>query len=375
MSSSFATLPPELITHLRASLPTVADEVVAAVIAGVPSYQRALQGPMGQTISNAVHLALDGFLNLAPTEAGPTPPAVDGAFQLGRGEARSGRTTEALLAAYRIGARTAWERLSGIAVDHGMGPRALAEFAGMTFAYIDVLSDASAAGHAEEQATAGRARQRYLEQLARLLVEGASTDAIEAAAEAAEWPLPTTVTAIITPLAQTGTVLAGLPGATLALAEAPGAADALLLWVPDASRGLLRRAAAGLGAVIGPTRPWRDADASFHRAVRAWQNGLLGDTDDHLVTLLLRSDPAALADLRVRMLAPLESLRPSAAEKLTETLRSWLLHHGRREDIAAALFVHPQTVRYRMQQLRDLYGDRLEDPETVLALTVALGDG
>jgi DNA-binding PucR family transcriptional regulator len=52
-----------------------------------------------------------------------------------------------------------------------------------------------------------------------------------------------------------------------------------------------------------------------------------------------------------------------------------LLHHGRREDIAAALFVHPQTVRYRMQQLRDLYGDRLEDPETVLALTVALGDG
>src|SRR5581483_331532 len=329
MTAGFATLPPELIDQLRVSLPAVADEVVAAVIAGVPSYQRALQGPMGQTIANAVHLALDGFLNLAPTEAGPTPPAVDGAFQLGRGEARSGRTTEALLAAYRIGARTAWERLSGIAVDNGMGPRALAEFAGMTFAYIDVLSDASAAGHAEEQATAGRARQRYLEQLARLLVEGASADAIETAADMAEWPLPTTVTAIITPLAQAGTVLAGLPGATLALAEAPGAAGALMLWVPDASRSLLKRAAAGLGAVIGPTRPWREADASFTRAVRAWQNNLLGDTDDHLVTLLLRSDPGALADLRVRMLEPLQSLRPSAAEKLTETLRSWLLHQGR----------------------------------------------
>jgi DNA-binding PucR family transcriptional regulator len=36
--------------------------------------------------------------------------------------------------------------------------------------------------------------------------------------------------------------------------------------------------------------------------------------------------------------------------------------------------VHPQTVRYRMSQLRDVYGDGLDDPHTVLALTVALGD-
>jgi DNA-binding PucR family transcriptional regulator len=34
--------------------------------------------------------------------------------------------------------------------------------------------------------------------------------------------------------------------------------------------------------------------------------------------------------------------------------------------------VHPQTVRYRMQQLRDVYGDRLEDPDWVLRLTLAL---
>jgi DNA-binding PucR family transcriptional regulator len=49
-----------------------------------------------------------------------------------------------------------------------------------------------------------------------------------------------------------------------------------------------------------------------------------------------------------------------------------LLHQGRRDDVAAALFVHPQTVRYRMGQLRELYGDRLEDPRTVRDLTLAL---
>ena len=31
-----------------------------------------------------------------------------------------------------------------------------------------------------------------------------------------------------------------------------------------------------------------------------------------------------------------------------------------------------QTVRYRMNQLRELYGDALEDPQSVLMLTLAL---
>jgi DNA-binding PucR family transcriptional regulator len=88
---------------------------------------------------------------------------------------------------------------------------------------------------------------------------------------------------------------------------------------------------------------------------------------------VLTADPAALADLRAQVLAPLAELRPATAEKLTDTLRSWLLHHGRREEVAEELFVHPQTVRYRMGQLRELYGGRLDDPDTVLALTIALG--
>ena len=87
---------------------------------------------------------------------------------------------------------------------------------------------------------------------------------------------------------------------------------------------------------------------------------------------MVSADPSALADLRARALAPLEDVRESSTERLVETLRAWLLHQGRREEVAAALHVHPQTVRYRMNQLRDLYGARLDDPQTVLALTIAL---
>ena len=102
---------------MRAHLPAVADETVSAIIAEVPGYAGALRGAMGENIRSAVQVALGGFLSLAAGRPGtdartPTAPAVEGAYQLGRGEARSGRTTEALLAAYRIGARVSWREMS-----------------------------------------------------------------------------------------------------------------------------------------------------------------------------------------------------------------------------------------------------------------------
>ena len=97
------------------------------------------------------------------------------------------------------------------------------------------------------------------------------------------------------------------------------------------------------------------------------------DTDEHLVEVVLDADREAVADLRARVLAPLDAVRDSTADRLVETLRSWLLHQGQRDAVAADLHVHPQTVRYRMGQIRELYGESLNDPKTILELTVALG--
>lgn len=150
----------------------------------------------------------------------------------------------------------------------------------------------------------------------------------------------------------------------------------VLLLVPDVhgrGRSHLLRALADLGAVAGPARPWLEVRASYDRALRVRDLGLGTDSEEHLVELVLSADGSALSDLRARVLAPLADLRESSADKLTETLRSWLLHHGRRDAVAADLFVHAQTVRYRIGQLREVFGDRLEDPRSVLELTVALG--
>ncbi|TKJ22007.1 helix-turn-helix domain-containing protein [Blastococcus sp. CCUG 61487] len=389
--TELTAIPADVARVMREELPSVAERTVAEIVVEVPSYADAFSGRMGQKIEGAVELALAGFLELATASTGvdpatPIAPALAAAYELGRGEARDGRTMDALQAAYRVGARVSWREMSATAVAAGMSADRMARFAELVFAFIDQLSAASVAGHSDELATSGRVRQRYLERLAAALLAGASPEQLTTAAERADWTPPRTLTAVLLPEGQVRGAMVSLDPRTLrATDDVPdpcGEGELMVLLVPDAegrSRPALLRSLDGRDAVVGPPRPWTEVAGSYARTLRAVQLGLAPDgsepldTDSRLPELVLRADETALADLRARALAPLAELGQSAREKLTETLRSWLLHHGRRDAVAAELFVHPQTVRYRMGQLRELYGTRLEDPRTVLELTVALG--
>lgn len=377
-------LPEDVVAPLRQELPEVAVQTIAAITMEVPAYAEAFAGELGHKIERAVQAALGTFFNLVSrrgTDPGiPLQAALDGAYALGRGEARSGRSLDALLAAYRVGARVAWRELAAVSVGAGQPAATIAEFAELVFAYIDELSAASVAGHADELAASGRIRLRHLQELARALVAGEPPHVLQAAAEQAEWAPPQTLTAIALPERAARRVIDLLDPRTLQLADVvPELPGMTVLLVPDpqgAARPHLIRLLTGHSATVGPARPWLEAQSSVRRVIRVHElcrpAGGVVDTEDHLASVVVTADPGALADLRARALAPLAGERGAAAAKLVETLRSWLLHHGRREDVAAELFVHPQTVRYRMARLRELYGDKLKEPEWVLALTIAL---
>ena len=98
----------------------------------------------------------------------------------------------------------------------------------------------------------------------------------------------------------------------------------------------------------------------------------LSDADEHLGALMLGADLALAAELAGHQLAPLDRLAPGAAARLAGTLRAWLDRPGQVQAVAQALGVHPQTVRYRVRQLRELFGDRLEDPDARFELSLAL---
>ena len=381
------SLDPAVAAALRARLADIAAETVAAVIQEVPSYAGALVGDLRANITGAVEIALGGFLRLATRSAGTDPgtpltPALEAAYALGRGEARSGRSMDALLAAYRVGARVAWREMSAVAADGGTPARTVAQFAELVFAYIDELSAASVSGHSDELTTTGRVRERYLERLAAHLLAGAPDEVVVGASARADWTPPSTLTSVLLPAAQVHGLLTTLPeGTLLARSDLPGVVesdDLVLLLVPDSAgprRPFLLRALAGRDAVVGPARPWTQVKASYDRVLRARSLHLgagVIDTEVHLAALVVTADRDAHADLRTRALAPLAGLRPATAQRLEETLRAWLLHQGRREAVAEELVVHPQTVRYRMGQIRELYGESLDDPAVIRDLVLAL---
>jgi hypothetical protein len=390
-------LPAELAQLFRPRLEPLAEDIVVAIRASIPAYSRPMEGAFGNAFSAGVLGALEQFVDLLEHPGARERPGRGLYVALGRGEAREGRTLESLLSAYRIGARMAWRKIADEGRTAGLDADTLALLAEAIFAYIDELSADSAEGWAEERSAAAGEIERRRASLVGLLTQGppAEPATIEAAARESGWTIPAEVAVIVWTSAPRVAVSAGEPGAPAGAPErrpvlppetisATNQDGTVVAVVPDAGaptrRAQLERALAGHVAAIGPVVPWTDATRSARRARAAHRlalDGVLPDerllaTDRHLPELLLHSDPSLLAELSDRALAPLAHRTPAARRRLADTLRALLDHQGSAPDAAAALHVHPQTVRYRLAQLREDFGDQLDDPDRRFELALAL---
>ncbi len=387
-----AQLPPSLAGALRPVLPELADATIAAIAGEVPAYARPLEGPFGRALRIGVRTALARFVDAIEEPATETENGRALYVELGRAEFRGGRSLDALLSAYRIGARLAWERFVAAGESAGHEPATMYRLASAIFSYIDGISADSIEGYTQERTTAEGERQRRRRALARLLARDdvGAEEVIEVARQAG-WPRPATVAALVVGAEDPGDeppdadrLASRLGGETIASTD--GAATTV--WVPDPEapgrRAQLQTALDGAPAVLGPAVALARAPHSLARALVAHRllvEGRLGDeplvaADDHLAALVLHGgDRSLAADLAARVLAPLGELRPKSAARLRETLAAWLDHPGQVAIVAERLHVHPQTVRYRVAQLRELFGETLEDPDARFEMSLALRAG
>jgi DNA-binding PucR family transcriptional regulator len=95
-------------------------------------------------------------------------------------------------------------------------------------------------------------------------------------------------------------------------------------------------------------------------------------TERHKLSLLLGAARRLAPDVAESEHARHASETELSRELLGSTLDAWLRHRGRTEAVAKALHVHPQTVRYRLARLRELFGSRLDDPDGRFELELAL---
>ena len=377
-------LPPSLADALRPVLGELVDETIAAIGREIPEYRRPLEGDFGRALRLGVDRALTRFVD-AIAEPTTTDRFAYGPIyvELGRGEQRSGRGLDVLLSAYRIGAGRAWQRFSRAADAAGHDSETLIALASEIFSYIDAISAESVDGYAEEQSRYAGERDRRRRALIRLLsTEGVGVEELADVAATAGWPLPGTLAAIVAPddavreLARIGpdlvlTAQDGLAVGFLADPDAPGRRAQFA--------ALLETTTVALGPTVAPPRaPHSLARAqATHRLLAAGRlargtTGLVVSADHLLAILLHADDPALSADLAAGALAPLDDLPPGPRAKLAATLRAWLDDPGHVQHVAGVLDVHPQTVRYRVAQLRERFGERLDDPEARFELAVAL---
>ena len=93
--------------------------------------------------------------------------------------------------------------------------------------------------------------------------------------------------------------------------------------------------------------------------------------DDHLTDLVLRRGRDLLDRLRAQRLAPLQGMAQGRQDMLADTLLAWL-ETGKSSSVASRLFIHPQTARYRLHKLQDLFGEQLDNPDARFELALVL---
>ena len=134
--------------------------------------------------------------------------------------------------------------------------------------------------------------------------------------------------------------------------------------------------------VVGMGRPavdlpaWRD---SFHQAVAAYRMAqqwrlttplAFSEMGVYRLLSLLAGSPE-LGKFYVETLGELAENNPNSAEFLT-TLEAFFEEHGNLTRTAKRLHVHRNTLLYRMERIREISGLELDNPDTRLAVHLAL---
>uniref|UniRef100_A0AAU1LNI9 PucR family transcriptional regulator n=1 Tax=Streptomyces sp. NBC_00148 TaxID=2903626 RepID=A0AAU1LNI9_9ACTN len=149
-----------------------------------------------------------------------------------------------------------------------------------------------------------------------------------------------------------------------------------------AGRAGLERAGdrAPLVVVVGATGDWAAAGAGLRHAAdaataaqglgeRPWYDARGLDIDLLLWRLRDHPDLASFVD---RAIGPLREHDRTSRPALLPTLEAYLAHAGRKAEAARELHLNRQTLYNRLARIGELLGTDLDDPRSVLALSLAL---
>ncbi len=394
--AAFPVVPPQVADVMRPELGRAAEQVIDAIQREVPEYARPDDGAYTSIVRRAVHQAVQQFVLQIADPRTPREATAQLFRDIGRIEAAEGRSLEPLQAALRLGARVTWRMLCEQAARGRLSIDDIGPVGEALFLYLDELAAACSEGFTRASAEVAGELERRRRRLLDLIITDppVSREAVADLARAAGWALPRRVAMVA--LEDRGQEHFGpLPALPPDVLVDVARQDPCLL-VPDPDgpgrAEVIERGLRGWTGALGPAVPPGRAASSLRWArqmlalARRGAAGGRGDAvggrggagrglircEKHLATLLLSADEELARVLSAVRLAPLARLRPVQQDVLAETLLAWLQNAGNARLAAGQLHVHPQTVRYRLRQINELFGPVLAEPGARFELEGAL---
>jgi DNA-binding PucR family transcriptional regulator len=172
-----------------------------------------------------------------------------------------------------------------------------------------------------------------------------------------------------------GTLLVARGGGVVVLADSDRPWEDLRAAVLDSLHG--GRCRVGVGGVCqGPA----DFPRSYHEAQlalrvqsssRAADQATVFDELGVYRILAASDDPSSVERFVHEWLGPLLDYDAAKGSELAATLSAYLEHGGGYDAAATALAVHRNTLKYRLQRIREISGHDLSDPDTQFNLQLA----
>ncbi len=314
-----------------------------------------------------------------PDAAGPSPKDIAEAEARGADRERRGIPLEDVLRGWRVGVEIVFEHAQAVVQEFGRSPELVIDFTRAILRSSDLYTSATARGHRHaelEMTVASIERQvRLVRQM--LLEEGSATESLELL-DAVGLPAQAQMRAFCAPH------------------ESPSGRSEMARWVgmdrpdrpplgivaaveqhligffvtmPAQAPTLLTAVGSSVDRIDLP-RSFREARRTLRAAVACGMTPGLVTPDDLGLMLAVHDDLDVRETMSRRYLVPV--LQTHAGEAVLETVRSHFSHRQQVHQTAAALFVHANTVRYRLNRFEELTGADLRDAWTIAEVAWAL---
>lgn len=396
-ATASGSIPPRAVALLREvadRLEPQADSIAATMVQTygieIPVYKNVEDVTLRedvQAVSAAlVRLWLTVMADGHHVDAGLLDPLTEGA----RRRVAQGIDMESLLRAYRIGIRVMWSEIITSPAWHGRALQSvMGQVATWALDFADRISTAIAAAYIDEAAQVAREQEHRRSGLLNVILADSGSDSRH---QPDELTVPHCVVLAKLPsdlplrrLEEVGHLLEEVVGASLwtvrhcsvvAVVGVPTALDRDRL-----RQRLVRLTHSGRIPAFGlGDRAERAAETrqSYAEAARALEVGAkigssidpIYDYRDLAPVIALLADRDAARRFAATVLEP---LAPMLDRKwVLPTVEAYLARQGRLKEVAAALGVHQNTVKYRLNELRPLVDATVSDGDRAATLLLAL---